>query len=330
MTIENLGIGYASGKRSKLVCDKINFSLEEGETVALIGHNGIGKSTFLKTIVGLLPPISGSVMLHNKKISEYSLQERSRLISFVSTEIIKVVNLSVYDLVALGRFPYTNWLGKLEKFDEELVLESIENVGMLHHKNSFVNELSDGERQRVMIARALAQDTKLIFLDEPTAYLDLKNKYEIILLLMKLAKSKKKSIVFSTHDLHIALQMTDKIWLMTEMDTKEGAPEDLISKNYMDLLFKDHAFMFDYEKMNFVLKKEAKHTVHLIGEGPLLKITRSALRRIGIEQSIQSETELRVLQNNDQSAWLISFKDLEIKCDSIYCMCKQLKRMFNE
>ncbi len=260
---KDLSIGYR--ERSSAATEiKSALSLQAlgGEMVALIGENGIGKSTLLKTIAGFQAPLSGTLLIHGRHASDYRSDEFAREMSFVSTEIVRVANLSVREMVGLGRFPYTNWFGQLSENDEKIVEEAIHQVGLSGYENKLINRISDGERQRAMIARALAQDTKIMILDEPTAFLDISNKYEIVSILHRLAAQKGKCILFSTHDLNTALSMADRIWLMLVDKVVEGKPDEVASKGFFDFLFPNNPNLyFDREKGDFRFRKEIKGTL---------------------------------------------------------------------
>jgi iron complex transport system ATP-binding protein len=215
--------------------------------IVLLGRNGVGKSTLLRTLAGLQPPISGELNLMDKDISQYSSKEKSALISFVSTEKPNIANMTVFNLVSLGRYSHTNWLGSLNDADKQIVCDAIKSAGVSHLENEKINEISDGELQRVMIARTLAQDTPVIILDEPVAFLDLPNKFEILLLLRNLAWNEKKTIILSAHDMDIAIRLADVLWIMTAKSLEQGAPEDFALKRGFADIFKDTGISFDYD-----------------------------------------------------------------------------------
>lgn len=226
-----------------------------GELTALIGRNGTGKSTLLRTIAALSRPRSGTITVEGKDLFSLSMKEVAERISFVSTDDVRVQNLRVRDVVALGRAPYTNWVGRLTAEDKAKVEESLRLVGMAAFADSSVESLSDGERQRVMIARALAQDTPIILLDEPTAFLDLPNKYEICLLLRRLAHQEGKCILFSTHDLSIAIELCDTIAMIEGGEFRYGTAQMLIESGDMQRIFEQTQIEFDREKGNVRLKR---------------------------------------------------------------------------
>ncbi|MDR3227311.1 MAG: ABC transporter ATP-binding protein [Prevotellaceae bacterium] len=229
--IENISLGYKDSTNTVEIFPPFSLTADSSQFIALVGRNGVGKSTLLRTITGLQKIFSGKIYIDGKSTENLSRKQYADLMSFVSTETVRVLHLKVFDLVALGRYTYTNVFGNLSLSDEKIILDSLKMVGMSDFIWRNVSELSDGERQRVMIARALVQDTPIMILDEPTAFLDIPNKYEIILLLRNLAREKAKTIIFSTHDLNIALQLADKIWLMANKKMHDGTPAQLIQTN---------------------------------------------------------------------------------------------------
>jgi iron complex transport system ATP-binding protein len=250
----NLKVGYnANSHRARQIGPEISFNALEGELVALIGRNGSGKSTLLRTLTKLQPPLSGKVIIGSKELHTLPVEDIAKLVSFVSTEVLRVQNFSVFELVALGRFPYTNWLGRLDISDKQKSNEAIEMVGLTHLSDKNIMEISDGERQRAMIARAIAQDTSIIILDEPTAYLDLLNKYEIVHLLSDLAHIHHKTIIFSTHDLNITLSEADKVLIIDEDHTAFDSPDNLINQGQFDKLFGDKLF---FDRLTGTFKKK--------------------------------------------------------------------------
>jgi iron complex transport system ATP-binding protein len=325
---ENLSIGYGSAdKIRKIVFSEIGLQAKRGENIAIIGRNGIGKSTLLRTIGRLQKPLKGSIFINGKDIRYYTKQEFARLVSFVSTEIISISNFRLFDLVALGRFPYTGWIGKLGKDDNDIINEAICQVGLDDLKYKFINEVSDGERQRAMIARALAQDTEIIILDEPTAFLDLPSKYGIIRLLNELTINKNKTIVFSSHDLNIILQEADKIWLMEINKIAEGAPEDLILKRDIYNLFENSGVAFDIESGDFTLTRNKRGKIGLTGKGIEKYWTRRALERMGYEicGEVNEDLGVRVNTRKKFTEWILIRRGNKIKCNSIYKLTLHLR-----
>ena len=281
----DLSVGYRERSAAEVVVKShLNLRAFSGEIVALIGGNGIGKSTLLKTIAGFQAPLSGELLIHQRASSSFGTAELARHMSFVSTEIVRTANLSVWELVSLGRFPYTNWIGQPDEKDHEIIDKAIRLVGLSGYENRLINRISDGERQRAMIARALTQDTGIIVLDEPTAFLDISNRYEIVRILHTLAEEQGKCIIFSTHDLNTALSLSDHIWLMLGDRVVEGLPEELAAGGYFPALFPNNPhIVFDQERGDFRIRKETKGLVHIRAGGTELQMMTRALERIGFE-----------------------------------------------
>ena len=218
--------------------------------VALVGRNGSGKSTLIKTIAGLLSPLSGSIALDKLPHSEIPAHRRAKITSFVAAGTSEAPNLRASELVALGRYPHTNWMGSLDKHDREVIHSAIEWVGMMEKADHQFHRLSDGEKQRIMIARALAQDTPIMLFDEPTAFLDLPNKFEMIRL-MDTLKKRGKTLLFSTHDIETAWLWADKFWVLHDRSLIEGAPEDMGLNGTYGRLFEDSDLSFSLDSQRF-------------------------------------------------------------------------------
>ncbi|CAM4099072.1 ABC transporter ATP-binding protein [Flavobacterium sinopsychrotolerans] len=246
-------IGYSHKKEEIVVASDISISLKKGKLIALIGANGIGKSTLLKTITGIQKPLLGAVFLNEKKITDYEPLDLAQNLSIVLTEKLPPSNLTVFELIALGRLPYTNWMGTLSDIDivkvnEAMVLTQISHLATKKHY-----EISDGQLQKVLIARALAQDTPLIILDEPTTHLDLLHKVALFKLLKKLTHETGKCILFSTHDIDMAIQLSDEMIIMTPETVLQDEPCNFISKGSFNTLFKDEHIIFDADKGKFMI-----------------------------------------------------------------------------
>jgi len=250
----DLSVGYQSKKQTHTVAKHINFELKKGELVGLIGANGIGKSTLLRTLTKTQQPLGGTIHINNQELTQINQLTLAKQLSLVLTENVSQTNLSVQELIALGRQPYTNWLGTLSATDIEKTAASLDviQINELAQKKCF--ELSDGQLQKVMLARALAQDTDLIILDEPTTHLDLYHKVYILKLLQKLAKETHKTILFSTHEINVALSMCDKLIVMKQDKTHFGTPQELISNNAFDDLFPKDLVEFDADSSSFKIK----------------------------------------------------------------------------
>ena len=253
LSASNLSIGYTSKKAKNIIASNINLTLEKGKLITLIGANGIGKSTLLRTLTGIQKPISGTIFLNEKNIHKMDSLTLAQKLSVVLTEKLPPSNLSVWELIALGRQPYTNWIGTLTNSDIAKVNQAIALTQIEHLISKKHYEISDGQLQIVLISRALAQDTPLIVLDEPTTHLDLSHKVVLFKLLKKLTQETEKCILFSTHDIDMAIQLSDEMIIMTPENTIQDQPCNLILKGSFNTLFKDENIVFDSKKGKFVI-----------------------------------------------------------------------------
>lgn len=250
----DLSIGYRKKHEVQIVSSGINIEVNEGELVAVIGVNGAGKSTLLRTLSGIQEIIKGEVFISENNLKKTDASELSKSISLVLTEQLISRNLSVMELVALGRQPYTNWIGRLTKTDLKKVMHAIKLVNIEDIKNKKCHELSDGQFQKVLIARALAQDTSLIILDEPTTHLDLYHKAYVLKLLQQLSRETNKAIIFASHEINLALQLCDKILILKDKKALFGRPSELIESNAFNDLFPSHLIQFDKDSSSFKIK----------------------------------------------------------------------------
>ena len=290
--IKDLSIGYPGKGEVKVVAGHINAGINSGELTCLLGANGIGKSTLLRTLSAFQPKLSGEIFIQGKEIEQYKDKELSMAISVVLTEKCEVRNMTVTELVGLGRTPYTGFWGTLDEDDKRIVERSISLVKIEKLADRMVHTLSDGERQKVMIAKALAQETPIIFLDEPTAFLDFPSKVEMMQLLHRLSRQTNKTIFLSTHDLELALQIADKIWLMDKMNgVIIGTPEDLSLNGSLSAFFAHKGIIFDIETGLFRVDNEYITKLRLIGEGQGYAMVRKALQRNGILADKEVESE---------------------------------------
>lgn len=258
----DLSIGYRTHKGEKLVHEHLSFQLFPGELTCLLGANGAGKSTLLRTLSATQPSLSGELTLLDKPLPDYSERERSRTIGVVLTDKTQAGGLTVYELVALGRQPHTGFFGRLQKKDHAIIEEALNAVCISHKAHSYTAELSDGERQKVMIAKALVQESPLIILDEPTAFLDIVSRIEIMTLLHHLAVSQNKAILLSTHDIEQALVLADKLWLLSKGKGLQcGVTEDMILNRRMDTLFARNDIQFDYAHGVYYPIVNCQHTI---------------------------------------------------------------------
>lgn len=327
----DLRIGYAFGRQRppKVVADSLTLTLEAGEFVCLLGPNGAGKSTLLRTIAGVQSPLAGDVLLNGAPVHRLNPSELARRLSIVLTERAEVGMLTGYALVALGRYPYTDWMGRLTAQDEAVVHWAVTAVGAQDIAPRFVHELSDGERQKLMIARALAQEPALMILDEPTAFLDLPRRVEIMHLLRNLARETGRSILLSTHDLDLALRTADRLWLLAKdgmMHT--GTPEDLILNGAFERAFRGEGVEFDVQTGIFRISQKATASVIVEGESLAALWTRRALERAGytlVENGAAPLARIEIL-DGERPCWLVIGKQTRQECGSVQEVLSLLAR----
>jgi iron complex transport system ATP-binding protein len=322
----NLRVGYKKGQKHFLqVGPEYNVEAFEGELIALIGQNGSGKSTFLRTLARLQSLLKGKILVNDRSIREIPTNEFSTLLSYVSTETVRTLNITVNQLIALGRFPYTNWLGQLTKSDTLVIDEAIELTGLNNLRHKPVYELSDGERQRVMIARTLAQDTPIIILDEPTAYLDIVSRHNIVHLLADLAHNKNKTIIFSTHDLSLAISEADKIWLLNGEKLISGSPEDLIIDNAFSGMFGKN-LEFDWNSGTLKRTRQTFRKVVIKGEKCIaFDLLSQALEKIGYAITDESKLNIEIINNSGKNFYKLTDQSGSSEYRSIYEVCRRLK-----
>ena len=253
---ENLSIGYLKKKQQILIASGIDIEILKGQLVAVVGINGVGKSTFLRTISGIQPALGGEVYINGENRRSISSEKLASLISLVLTEQPLSKNLSVKDLVALGRQPYTNWIGSLSENDIAKVRKALELAQIQELQDRRCYELSDGQLQKALIARALSQDTPLMILDEPTSHLDIYHKAQVLKLLKQLSGSTGKGILFATHEINLALQLCDSIILMKKGEVEQGSPEELISRKAFENMFPKDLIVFDEISRTFRINGE--------------------------------------------------------------------------
>ena len=249
--LRNITLGYGS----RTLIEDATTLFECGNMVALLGRNGTGKSTLLRALAALGDVQQGEIYIDRRPLAELSRGELSRLVAFVTTERIDVEALTAYDLVAIGRSPYTNWMGRLSDDDRVAIERAMQIAGVAHMAERRVETMSDGECQRVMIARALAQDTRVILLDEPTAFLDLPNRYELCTLLSRLAHDEGKCVIFSTHELDIALSLADSIALVDTPHLVHLATPQMIASGNIERLFDSDYVSFDADTQSIRLRR---------------------------------------------------------------------------
>ncbi|MBN8731305.1 MAG: ABC transporter ATP-binding protein [Acidobacteria bacterium] len=274
--------GLSAGYGSTAVVSALNFTLRRGELVCLLGPNGAGKSTLIRTLCAMQKPLAGEVLLDGASIHHLNPRDLARKLSVVLTERVTIGILTAYELVSLGRYPHTDWTGRLAAHDHAIVRRSMEAVGADALAARNISELSDGERQKVMLARALAQDPSLMVLDEITAFLDLPRRVEIMRILRSLAHDYNRAILLSTHDLELALRTADRLWLLPKGGPlATGAPEDLVLSGAFEQAFASEGVDFDQVQGHFRLHNSFHAELHLDGDGPRALWTARALERQG-------------------------------------------------
>ncbi len=327
LKLQNAEIGYRLKKGSKILLHNINISTESGDLIALIGVNGSGKSTLLRSITGLHDLLSGSVSIKGINQVKYNKTELAKTIAFVSSEIIQTKYLKVKDLVALGRYPHQTFGTQNSEEDEKIVDASLHTVGMSNFKNQYLTEISDGERQKIMTARALAQNTDIILADEPAAFLDLENKFALYKIFSDTVKKSNKTIIFSTHDLNIALKYCDKVWLIKDKKIIEGSPEDLILTGLLQNIFTDKHIIFNSETFEFSVKKEKKYPINIINRSEnktLELLIINAFERNSYYVSDKTDIPAVEIINVDKFKLKINLKLYEVS--TIYSLLKMLNK----
>ncbi|MBI9036336.1 MAG: ABC transporter ATP-binding protein [Bacteroidales bacterium] len=313
--IDNLAIGYKSGKDSRILHKDLCFGIQQGEMNCLLGPNGAGKSTLLRTISGFQPAFNGDIKLKGKSTHDISAAELSQSIAVVLTDRIDAGNLRVYDIASMGRHPYTSFWGSLTSKDLRMVGQALEMTGMISMKNRMFSSLSDGEKQKVMIAKALAQDTPIMILDEPTAFLDFPSKIEIMRLLKKLSTDTSKSILMSTHDVELAIQSADRIFLLAqEKPFVAGIPEDLVINDHIHNFFEKPGVEFSKETGAFRISGPQHTEIGLLGDGLAAQWLGRALNRKGYIV-VEGKNQGTFIQINAINEYILKMNDQEFHCN---------------
>lgn len=325
LELKNLTTGYKSRTSETIVTADINAELYRGELVCLIGPNGAGKSTLMRTISGSQKPIKGEVFLDRVDIYSIPAKALAKKLSVVLTERVNAGMLSAYEVISLGRYPHTNWSGRLNVEDHRIINEAIEMTGARELVQRSLSELSDGERQKIMIARAFAQEPEMMILDEVTAFLDLPRRVEIMKLLRNMASQSGKSILLSTHDMDLALRGSDRIWLLPKDGSLHiGSPEDLVLNGSFEAAFESEGVNFDKQSGSFNIHNEYKKSVALNGDGNDSIWTERALMRNGISVDPLAQTVVTVHSDKEKQRWSISSNDKTDEYESIYELIRGL------
>ena len=319
---EGLTIGYPSrGGENRIVASGLDLNLRRGEFVCLLGPNGVGKSTLIRAMAGMGKPIDGCIEIKGTNILDLSPKERARAVSVVLTESIGLGMFTGRSIVSLGRHPHTSWTGGLSRNDHERIDWALSTVSADRLGDRQVAELSDGERQKIMIARALAQDCSIMLLDEPTAFLDLPRRVELMRTLRELSREEGLSIALSTHDLDLAMRSADSLWLLSEGGRLTcGAPEDLALRGELQAAFSSESLDWDEEQGSFKLHREPCAYAGLKGSGPEYAWTRRALRRIGYGiAGVEDEVKIRIRirEKLDGTVWEIEREGATVEAESL-------------
>lgn len=326
ISANKISIGYPQKKDRIENClyNNLSFNLYEGELVCLLGINGAGKSTLLRTISNSQKTLKGDIFLSEKSIYTYREKDLSRILGLVLTDKTSVGGLTVRELIELGRYPYTGFFGQLNNEDKAIIEKSMIDVGIIHKADSYMAELSDGERQRVMIAKVLSQECPIIILDEPTAFLDITSRIEIMNLLHDLATEYHKTILMSTHDIELALLLADRLWLLSQSrGLQTGVTEDIIVSGELDNFFSNKSILFDKQTGNFLPITSHKKKAYIEADGYLYHWTKNLLSKQGynvtntkeeaqIQIKVRSSTMFELSTNSIKNTILYSFEELLI------------------
>lgn len=324
MTVVNLGMQYPDRQIQPMLTNA-NWSIEPGEFVAIVGPNGVGKTSLLKALAGLSRPIHGQILLGDQDLFDLTHIERAKQIAFVDTKEHIPPLMKVDEYIALGRTPYLAWTGKLEATDQDFVLQ----IGKELHLDCFwdrkVSTLSDGERQRAMLARALAQQTPILCLDEPTAFLDVAAKFEILALLQKIAHKQNKTVIMTSHDFDHVCQVVDQVWLYPwGGPLLQATPEEIMINGQLNQVFQSRNVEYLSEVGQFRIRNQAVANIQLIGEGLPRQITEQALSRLGFEVNDQAEISIEIIHQNSLH-WKYKHAQLEQNFTSLQELLRFLR-----
>ncbi len=321
LSTTQLRIGYQSKGREICVAETPELHINAGDFICLLGPNGAGKSTLIRTLAGIQAPLQGTVTLDNQPYESISPRERARKISIVLTETPPLGLLDAYSLVALGRHPHSGQFGTLGQADRNRIDWALQVMDALKFRNSPVAQLSDGERQKLLVARALAQETPLMLLDEPTAFLDLSRRVELMATLRRLVRQEDMGILLSTHDLDLALRFADRIWLLNDDGTLlKGYPEELVTNGAISRTFSTSAFEWDIATETFHIQENSNLSASVHGEGSIALWTRRALGRLGFTVVDETETpalKVRISNAGQQFEWHVDYNGCTKKYSSI-------------
>lgn len=324
----DLGIGYSEKNSQQLLHRHLNLALKPGELICMMGPNGAGKSTLIKTLAGFIKVQEGNAFFNDKSIKNLKAKELSLMVSVVLTEKLAIEDFTVRELVSLGRYPYTGFFGRLAEEDQKITDQAIADTGLELFSDRKLSQLSDGEKQKAMIAKALAQETPIMILDEPTAFLDLPGRIEIMRLLRHLAANKNKGILVTTHDLEQTLRFADKLWLIAQgKEMVCGTPEDLLLQGYIESFFAREGILFDSHTGCFRSDEDYSERVHIIGQGITSYWVKNALERNGFKPERNNMAGIQIEITSDENPeYIISgTRESEVRTTSIESMLHELK-----
>ena len=328
MYTTDLGIGYSEKNSQKILHRHLNLALKPGELICMMGPNGAGKSTLIKTLAGFIKVQEGNAYFNDKSLKNLKEKELSLMVSVVLTEKLAIEDFTVRELVSLGRYPYTGFFGRLSEEDQKITDQAIADTGLELFSDRKLSQLSDGEKQKAMIAKALAQETPIMILDEPTAFLDLPGRIEIMRLLRHLAAHKNKGILVTTHDLEQTLRFADKLWLIAQgKEMVCGTPEDLLLQGYIESFFAREGILFDSHTGCFRSDEDYSERVHIIGQGITSYWVKNALERNGFKPERNNMTGIQIEITSDENPeYIISgTRESEVRTTSIEGMLHELK-----
>jgi cobalamin transport system ATP-binding protein len=324
----DLAVGYRSRQTLNVILEALNVSVRGGELVCLLGTNGTGKSTLLRTLARIQPALAGPVKIEGRNLQQFTQIELARRLGIVLTERPMVGALSARRLVELGRYPYWDWSGRMTAQDHDVVNWAIESVGADHLASRDVMSLSDGERQRFMIARALAQEPSILLLDEPTAFLDVPSRVELMGLLRRLAREEQLAVVVSTHDLELALRMADTIWLVSpEKKLHAGTPEDIILAGNVAEAFQAESIRFHPEERAFRLVSGSRGCAVVHGDGLHALLAAAVLEREGYEVVTDGPDAMRITIASGSTQWEVAVGGAHHKGDNFATLAELARKL---
>lgn len=322
--LENISIGY-----HEPILEHIDLSLARGELTCLLGKNGSGKSTLLRAVAGLLKPLKGRIAWNGNEINRLPVKERSGIIAFVPPGLPESGSLTIRDVVSMGRMPYTNVFGRLDRYDRLVIDRYLQQTELIRLQNRFFDRVSDGEKQRAMVCRALVQETEVVLMDEPTAHLDISHRINLLSRLSQMAHESGKSVLISTHDLHLAIQFADKLWMISGTKVREGAAEDLILEGAISEAFLDDELEFDDRSLSFRKPPSEGFTVKLKCPDERIHYwTRYSLEKAGLTlQSSNADIMVEVKAQDQHWIWVLKKDDEPVTFKNIYELSLHLRSL---